>query len=430
MKQNYHSPRWSGEILDCALPMTFDQYDHCSFNCLYCFSFYQKALKVHNKSFINQKKLYQKQQIRSVNPNEVRKIFTDLENPHNQFREYIQRRITFQWGGLADPFDNFEKRYGVGLELMEFFAEDKYPICFSTKGTWFATDPRYRRLLTRMKDYWSIKVSIINRDDELSKKIERGCPSPSQRIELIRKLKHIGMKSITLRLRPFIIGMSDKDYIDLIRECHAAGADSLSTEFFCLEQRNADALSKRYDMMSDALGFDIKDFYKRNSRGSGYLRLNYKIKTQYVDKMDSLCKELGMRFYVSDAHHKDKCANGCCCGLNNDWNYQRGQFTEMLTIAREREDQCVFWYDMEKHLGNLFKGFLYRLSDGFNTVGAIHRAKFNCITMHDWIKYHWNNPNSAKSPYKYFDGLLRPVGLDKDKNVVYRYWPYYKHETQ
>ena len=33
----YQSPRWSAEIADCSMPMTFDTYSNCAFGCMYCF---------------------------------------------------------------------------------------------------------------------------------------------------------------------------------------------------------------------------------------------------------------------------------------------------------------------------------------------------------------------------------------------------------
>ena len=40
----YASPRISGEFLDCSMPMTFDQYSNCGYNCLYCFSTFQRGI--------------------------------------------------------------------------------------------------------------------------------------------------------------------------------------------------------------------------------------------------------------------------------------------------------------------------------------------------------------------------------------------------
>ena len=44
IKKNYQSPRWTGEIADCSLPMTLDTYSNCSFGCVYCFSQYQRGI--------------------------------------------------------------------------------------------------------------------------------------------------------------------------------------------------------------------------------------------------------------------------------------------------------------------------------------------------------------------------------------------------
>ena len=44
ISESYGSPRWTGEIADCSLPMTLDTYSNCSFGCVYCFSQYQRGI--------------------------------------------------------------------------------------------------------------------------------------------------------------------------------------------------------------------------------------------------------------------------------------------------------------------------------------------------------------------------------------------------
>ena len=44
LPEKYASPRWSWEYIDCSMPMTFDTYSNCWFNCLYCFSTFQRAI--------------------------------------------------------------------------------------------------------------------------------------------------------------------------------------------------------------------------------------------------------------------------------------------------------------------------------------------------------------------------------------------------
>ena len=43
IKKDYMSPRWSMEIVDCSMPMSFDTYSRCAYNCLYCFAYFQKS---------------------------------------------------------------------------------------------------------------------------------------------------------------------------------------------------------------------------------------------------------------------------------------------------------------------------------------------------------------------------------------------------
>ena len=61
---------------------------------------------------------------------------------------------------------------------------------------------------------------------------------------------------VTLRLRPYIIGLSD-DYPQLIHEASLAGADSMQTEFFCLETRVTPELEDKYREISKVVGYDI-----------------------------------------------------------------------------------------------------------------------------------------------------------------------------
>jgi hypothetical protein len=82
---------------------------------------------------------------------------------------------------------------------------------------------------------------------------------------------------------PEYVDMSDIfDYYAIanlpeIKEAKENGAFSVSTEFLCLELRTAgfEHSKKNYERLNKAVGFDILEFYRQNSEGSGYLRLNF-----------------------------------------------------------------------------------------------------------------------------------------------------------
>lgn len=412
MVDYYQSPRWSNEIADCSMPMTFDTYSNCSFGCLYCFSQFQRGIG-------NSKESYMRKDVKHVSVDKIKRMFTDPDKYGGQFKEYIKQRKVMQWGGLSDQFDGFERKYGITLELLRFFKEIDYPLCFSTKATWFTEDERYMELIRGQKN-WNFKFSIITLDEHKAHVIERGVPTPLQRLEAIRRIAEADAGGATLRLRPFIIGISTPSYLDLIREASSRGATAMSTEFMCVEQRSP-TLKQWMPTFNELCGFDFMDFYKKFSVSTGYLRLNRKVKEPFMRNMKQLCEELGMRFYVSDAHFKELCCNGSCCGLPASWNYSRGQWCEALQVAKNSPDNIVRWEDVCKDINGLVSQFQWIRATGYNCNSSEKRAKFEGMTMADYMRWLWNNPQAGQSPYKLFEGALAPIGKDEDDNLVYKY---------
>ncbi len=408
IEQTYGSPRWTGEIADCSLPMTLDTYSNCSFGCVYCFSQYQRGIG-------KTKDGYKAKAVKSVNPQKVVDIVSG-KNTESQFYKYVKDKRPIQYGGLSDEFDGFEKKYGVTYEILKELRKINYPICFSTKGTFEMFDDKYRELF-KGADNWNFKFSIITLDEEDAKRIEPGVPSPQERLKAMAEYNKLSKGGTTLRLRPFIVGVSDKTYLDLIREAKKAGATAVTTEFFCLEMRSIKQAKEHYDTISKVAGFDIVDFYRRHSNGSGYLRLNRKVKEPYIKKMKELCDELGMRFYVSDAHFKECSNNCCCCALNKNWDYSRGNFAAALQIAKKHG--TVRWKDIEKDM--YFLDFEVNKAEGFNTNSSEKRAKFQDMTMKDYLHYLWNSPKMGQSPYKIFEKVLVPCGFDENNDIIYKY---------
>lgn len=408
IKYGYSSPRWTGEIADCSLPVTMDTYSNCAYGCVYCFSQYQRGIGAAKEAYLHK-------DVKAVNPEKIKKIFSGEHK--TQFWEFIKDKRPIQYGGLSDEFDEFERKYGVTYEILKYLKEINYPICFSTKAAWVFHDEKYRELF-KGQDNWNVKFSIITLDENDAKKIEVGVPSPQQRLDAMREYTKLNKGGATLRLRPFIIGVSDKTYLDLIRAAKDAGATAVTTEFFCLEMRSVNQAKEHYNVISECCGFDIVDFYRKYSNGSGYLRLNRKIKEKYIKNMKELCDELGLRFYVSDAHFKECSNNACCCALPPEWEYSRGHFSAALQIAKK--NGSVRWSDIEKDMYFL-DTFEYKKADGFNCNSSANRAKYQSMTMKDYLHYLWNNPRMGQSPYKIFEKVLVPNGFDDNNDIIYEY---------
>ena len=415
----YASPRITGEFLDCSMPMSFDQYSNCGYNCLYCFSTFQRAVGASAKNYLA--KNYKK-----VSITRFKKYFEDLDNPKNPFRNIIKNRITMQWGGLSDPMCPIEEEEGLGYEILSYLKEIRYPICFSSKSDLLLRDEKYLKLFEGMGDIWSYKASIITYDAEKASLMEAGTPSPSRRLEVLEKLSSMGIWTI-IRLRPFIIGLTDLTYEQLLLDAAKAGVKAISTEFFCLELRSMKVAKNKYDLISKIVGFDIVQYYKNISSTQGYLRLNRTIKEPYYKRMREICNETGMKLHISDAHGKEYGDSGSCCGLPCDAklnptlsNYSQFQFTNALMIAK-KNGKVKFSDIAEKDVWA--KGLEVSKGPGYNTGSDYKRNRKCSVDFYTYMRNEWNTPNAQNSPYKYFSGVLKPKELDENGDIVYYYDP-------
>lgn len=413
LKSRYQSPRITGEILDCSMPMTFDQYNNCGYNCLYCFSTFQRGIGVGKEDY------WSKQKIKAVSVESFKNLFS--KKYKGQFKYIIKNRKPFQWGGLSDPFCPIEEKFGVGLKILKFLSKIKYPVSFSSKSDLLLRDKRYWDAFMENKENYHYKCSIITLDEKIASELEIGCPTPKRRLEVLEKLSKAGVET-TLRLRPIIIGITDKTALKLIKLAAQAGVKSISTEFFCLEARANNLTKLKYRKMSKLCGFDIMKYYKKLSKGSGYLRLNYDLKTKYLKPIKKQCEKYGLKLHVSDCHHKELSFSGSCCGLPDDHptlsNYQKSQFTNAIVIARKNGE--VRFSDIKEDFKWL-KSFKWLKAIGYNTGSDTKRLKKQDLSMYDYMRNAWNNPKDLHSPYAYFGGALKPIGVDDDKNIIYKY---------
>lgn len=402
---DYESPRWSGEILDCSMPLTLDTYGLCSARCTYCFAFFAKS--VGGDTIGEGMKA-----THAVNPEAViRKLTTDY-----QFAPFVNAGLTVQWGGMSDPFDENERRHGISLKLMRWFRERKFPIRYCTKFAWWTDDDRYMNLMKGAGAFWNVMVSIITLDEDKARVVEVLAPSPTERLKAIERLAKVGIP-VTLRLRPFIIGVSTPSYLDVIRRAKDAGATAMSTEFLCLEGRASTAAQRRFAAISRVAGYDILKMYRSHSATCGYYRLNREIKEPYIKAMQAEAHSLGMRFAVSDAHFKELSDTGSCCGLPDGFKYHEGKFTQALQIAKEKGE--VGWSDIEPLIVGM--DFRWVSAQGFNTGSTERRAQFYHATMKEWMRQKWNDVKAGQGPYRYFGGVLVPDRVDDKGDVVYKY---------
>ena len=432
--KTYHSPRISSEFCDCSLPLTFDFYSQCGFNCQYCFSaqFAQNNPAV--KGNVNSTG------IGAVNVKKLIEVMSGKYPDNPYYQNFYKHRFILHIGGLTEPFCTLEAKHGRCYELLEYLADVKYPTVFSSKGyCLFLNNKKYKKyhkLFENNAKYKNFMFahSIIVDSDKTASKIEPNTPSTTKRIESMQTLSDFGYWNI-LRLRPFVIGVSNIGLENMMNRCAKAGAKAISTEFFALDARCANLLGANMKEIDKLTGFNTYDYLKRLSpteRG-GYMRGNRDMKESYVKRMYKVCLDTGMQFNVSDPDYKELGMSGSCCGLPSEYpenpemcNYTKGQLTHHLAELRKRywasggKDKYLTFDMVEKDIANNWMEDPRYYGDSIKCWQIDYSIK----TGHKQeMMDTWNNVRSAANPRNYFHGMLIPVGVDDRDMIIYEYSP-------
>lgn len=354
------------------------------------------------------------------------------------YKYFYKDKFLLHWGGLADFGCHYERKYGVSYELLKGLLDRKYPLMFSSKGP-AVTDDHYMKLFEEHAKYNNIafQFSIVTSNDKLAKKVEPGVPSPTERFENMKILSDMGYHCI-LRLRPYIIGITDDTIEETMQKAYEAGAKAVSTEFYALDQRCMGKMKDATLKMGQMMGIDnvFKHFSALSPKGrGGYNRLNRLIKEPYIQYLYKFCVEHNMIFTCSDPDFKELSMSENCCGLPphglhptdtmNNWSTH--QMTAAIMKARidyHKTGNCrLFKFDE-----------VYGKKDWIFDDVALSHVDIGCtgypyaqrkqLTLKHILQKKWNNLKSYANVSNYFDGKVLPVGLDESgDNLMYRYTP-------
>jgi len=426
--EGYISPRISSEFMDCSMPMTFDHYSHCSLGCVYCFAYFFKSC---NPCF--------DEKLHSINANKLIEALNGKPKGtrHKELhKHFFHKKFLFHWGGLADPFCNFEKTNKIGLEIVKALGRSNYPTLFSFKGSAIFR-PQYKKVFEKYakQKNFAFQVSIVVNNDEMSRDIEIGVPVTSRRIEAIRMLSDMGYYTI-LRLRPYIIGISDQGIEDLLGRCLDAGIQAVSLEFFAMDHRSSEGMRKRYKWIAKLIGVkELHEYFKTlsPSERGGYMRLNRLVKESHAKIIFKFCQENDLVFGCSDPDYKELNTSGSCCGMPDKYpenkllqNWTKNQLTYALKEARKqyhlKGQVTKFTFDKvfkdeDTYLNSTMLG------QDHVTVSDKTASERRGFTYMKMAKMTWNNLRSPSNPRNYFHGKMLPIGIDGAGNYMYKYVP-------
>ncbi len=434
----YQSPRVSSETMDCSLPMTFDHLSICGgHKCLYCFSFYSKS---NNAMLAEGSSRRVPVNLRSADMPKMMftmqgKGITDKRS-QSLYDNFYKKKFILHWGGLADPFCHFEAHNMVGYPFINFLGEMNYPTLFSFKGS-AILKKEYTQLFEKYSSQknFAFQISMVTFDNEKAKNVEINVPSPTVRLKIMKMLSGLGYFTI-LRLRPFILGITDETLDELLDAALESGMKGVSTEFFALDARANAGMIERYKWLAEQTGIDnlTKYFAKLSPLERGtYRRLNWKVKEYWVKKIFLFCQKHNLVFGCSDPDFKELNSSGSCCSLSDNFpankgleNWSKDQLTYHLKEARKlyhrTGKQKILSFDGVYTKNATFLDDVEFHDDHVSVIGKSQPIR-NATTVRHVISRHWNSLGSPANPRNYFDRILEPCGKDSKGYMLYKYNP-------
>jgi hypothetical protein len=135
--------------------------------------------------------------------------------------------------------------------------------------------------------------------------------------------------------------------------------------------------------------------------------------------------EQGLVVGISDPHFKEYSDSICCCGMPEDHpvfgRFSRDNLTRLVVEGRRayERDHDNLQFTFEEWCPKW--AYEVRLSEMACLSNADKHIKYKRATWADKLRNEWNNPHHFRSPYYYFEGILVPIGMDDNKDLIYEY---------
>nr|WP_240773461.1 radical SAM protein [Pontibacter sp. SGAir0037] len=387
----------TSQLPHCSLPLRLDSYSKCSYRCSYCFA--------KNRGGNHPPKGIKTINYKSVDKLLCKSLKLGEESTKTVISQLLEKRTPIHFGGMSDPFMQYEEFGQKTLETLKVLRDYCYPTIISTKGTLITKD-EYLEILSQ--SLVTTQISFSSLDDKVSSLIEFNTPLPSERLNVIKSLAEVCW--VSARLQPLIPGELDSA-IEAIKALAKSGVKHVSVELLKLPLSE---YSKLTSQIANAVGREIQEYYsERRLMGLEFL-VNRDYALLVHKKLAKVAREVNISYSSADTDLLPYDSSDCCCSgvheLPGFENYYRYTFSQAIRNAlRENSDLLMY-----RHLScewapggpiNQYLNSKSRVNDANNVVG--------------WMAAKWNSSSKSIGPLAFY-GIEETDSYDENGMKIYR----------
>jgi DNA repair photolyase len=385
----------------CGLPLRLDTYRGCGFQCSYCFARHRGGGS-------------RTEVIAPASPEHIARVVERAltEDGHGTVSEFLQRRVPIHFGGMSDPLQPAELRFGVTAAVLKILGRHKYPTVLSTRST-LASAPQYIDLLKKIGAA-VVQFSFSSSRDDIASRVEPHASKPSELLRTMERLSSEGLH-VTCRWQPYIPNVSEPPS-EFMPRVARTGCKHVALEHLKIPVERAKPL---WSSFIDGIEHDIFEKYS----GEGAVRdgrewvLPSHRKIDVVRAVREEAHVNSMTFGAADNEFQHFSDTSCCCsgvdqfeGFENWFRYQIGY------AIRESRGRSIDLQVIQNEWAP--SGSIDRF---LNSRSRLSAQTGQQGTVRDHIFARWNRPNSPGSPSTFFGITAKEGGSPNNPKVTYEW---------
>jgi DNA repair photolyase len=237
---------------------TIDPYQNCEFNCLYCDS-------------SQENKIYIKRNAPVILDKELKKL----------------KKGKIIVGSVHDPYQRIDDTELITRSLLRIIKKYKFSCHILTKSDLVLRDTD---IISKIKNS-SVSISFCSINKKTSAFFEENVPPPEKRLNVISKLKSLGIKT-GLAIIPILPYITEREINQIIKSTIIYNADYILYKPLELKGYQKRCFLKKLEEFDHTLVEKYKKLYKES------IMPEKKYLKELRDKIGELCKKSGIRYKI------------------------------------------------------------------------------------------------------------------------------------